>query len=146
MKRPFGVTALALVMVLAGIGFGLAGMEFFMMGTRGAISTGVESKALGVVLAGLGAAAGVIFLLFGVFHIVLAVGLLQLQDLARILSVLLFALSAAGAAVGLIVTVFRFNRIVLAWDVIVMAADMGFIWYLHRPHIKFFFTPRPEPK
>ena len=83
-----------------------------------------------------------IFLLFGVFHIVLAVGLLQLQDLARILSVLLFALSAAGAAVGLIVTVFRFNRIVLAWDVIVMAADTGASFgYPHRPHIRFFFTP-----
>jgi hypothetical protein len=77
---------------------------------------------------------------------VLAVGLIQLQDLARILSVLLFVLSAAGAAVGLIVTVFRFNEVVLAWDLIVMVADVGFIWYLHRPHIKLSFTPRPESK
>ena len=99
-----------------------------------------------MVLAGLGAAAGVIFLFFGVLHIVLAVGLLQLQDLARILSVLLFVLSAAGAAVGLSVTVFRLKRIGLAWDLIVMAADMGFIWYLHRTTNKLSFTPRAESK
>ena len=146
MKRPLGITLLALVMVVAGIAFGLAGVEFFVMGTRGAISAGVESKALAAALAGLGAAAGVIFLLFGVVHVVLAVGLIQLQDLARILSVLLFGLSAAGAAVGLIVTIFRFNRVVLGWDLVVMAADVGFIWYLHRPHIKLSFIPRPESK
>ena len=144
MKRPLGITALALVMIGAGIAFGVAGGEFFIMGTRGAISAGVDNKALALVFAGLGAAAGVIFLLFGVFHILLAVGLLQLQDLARILSILLFGLSAAGAAVGLIVTMIRFNRIVLAWDLLVMAADIGFIWYLQRPQVKIAFEPPPE--
>jgi hypothetical protein len=144
MKRPVGIIVPAAVMVIAGFAFGLAGIEFFLMGTRGAISAGVENKALAAALAGLGAAAGVIFLLFGVFHVVLAVGLLQLQDLARILSILLFGLSAVGAAIGLIVTIFRFNRVVLAWDLVVMATDVAFMWYLLRPHVKLSFIPPLE--
>jgi hypothetical protein len=140
MKRPIGVTIVAAVMVLAGVFFGLAGLAFFAMGSTGAMTVALSNAGLAAVLTGLGAAGGVIFLLFGVLHVVLAMGLLKLRNPARVLTMLLFALSAVGAIVGLLVTLARFNLIGLGWDSAVIVLDLWIIWYLIRPHVKEVFS------
>jgi hypothetical protein len=135
MKRPVGVTILTVLMIFAGFSFVAGGLNFFLMGTRGAIAGGAVGG-MAAVLSGLGAAAGVIFLLFGVLHVVLAIGLHQMRDAARILTVMLFALSLVGACIGAIVTLTRLAMLALGWDLLVLAVDIAVIWYLTRAHTK----------
>ena len=136
MKRPTGVTILGVMMALAGVLFAIAGLAFVFMGSTAAVATAHENGSVAALFAGLGAAAGVIFVLFGGLHIVLAIGILKLRNLARILTIFLFALSAAGACLGLIVILLRFSRIALAWNISLAAVDAFVLWYLLRPRIK----------
>jgi hypothetical protein len=123
-------------MILAGLGFAATGVLFFFMGSTGATATAPESGAMAAVLAALGAAAGVIFLLFGALHIVLAIAVFQLQNLARILTIFLFLLIAAGACLGLIATLLSYSHIGLLWNFSILALDLLALWYLLRPATK----------
>lgn len=87
-------------------------------------------------LAGLGAAAGVIFLLFGAVHVVLAVGIFKLRNVARVFTIFLFLLIGAGACLGLIATLLSYNHVALAWNVSLLAVDALALWYLLRPETK----------
>ena len=135
-KRPIGVTILGVMMIIAGVLFALTGLAFVFMGSTAAVATGRENSGVAILLAGLGAAAGVIFLLFGGVHMVLATGILKLRNVARILTILLFALSAAGACLGLIAISVRFSRVALAWNASLVVVDAWVLWYLLRPQIK----------
>ena len=146
MKRPVGVTILTAGMVLAGLGFAATGVLFFFMGSTGATATAPQSGATAAALAALGAAGGVIFLLFGAVHVVLAIAIFQLRNLARILTIFLFLLIAAGACLGLIATLLSYSHISLAWNVFILVLDLLALWYLLRPATKeaFLRTPRIE--
>jgi hypothetical protein len=136
MRRPLGVTILGAGMILAGLGFAATGVLFFFMGSTGATATAPENGAMAAVLAALGAAAGVIFLLFGALHIVLAIAVFQLRNLARILTIFLFLLIAAGACLGLVATLLSYSHIGLLWNVSILALDLLALWYLLRPATK----------
>jgi hypothetical protein len=136
MRRPFGVTVLGAGMILAGLGFAATGVLFFFMGSTGATATAPENGAMAAVLAALGAAAGVIFLLFGALHVVLAIAVFQLRNLARILTIFLFLLIAAGACLGLVATLLSYSHIGLLWNVSILALDLLALWYLLRPATK----------
>jgi hypothetical protein len=146
MKRPVGVTILAAGMVLAGLGFAATGVLFFFMGSTGATATAPQSGAAAAALAALGAAGGVIFLLFGAVHVLLAIAIFQLRNLARILTIFLFLLIAAGACLGLIATLLSYSHVSLAWNVFILVLDLLALWYLLRPATKeaFLRTPRIE--
>jgi len=134
-RTPIGVEILAVLMVLAGVLFVIVGATFFISGPKdGAarLQTGILSAAW----AGVDAAAGVIFLTFGALHGVLAIGLIRLRNAARILSILLFGMSATGACLGLTAALARLSYTALAWNVAVVAADAGALWYLLRPEVK----------
>ena len=135
-RTPIGVEILAALMGLAGILFVIAGVAFFISGPKEGAAIGLQAGALGTAWTGVGAAAGVIFFIFGALHEVLAVGLIRLRNAARVLSILLLGLSAIGACLGLTATLLRFNYTALAWNVAVMAADAGALWYLLRPQVK----------
>ncbi len=136
MGRPLGVTILGVGMILAGLGFAATGVIFFFMGSTGATATAPENGAMAILLAALGAAAGVIFLLFGVLHVVLAIAVFQLRNLARILTIFLFLLIAAGACLGLIATLVSYSHIGLLWNVSILVVDLLALWYLLRPATK----------
>jgi hypothetical protein len=136
MVRPIGVSILSVAMVLAGVLFALAGLALVFMGSTAAVAAGRENSGVAALLAGLGAAAGVIFLLFGGLHMVLAMGIFKLRNVARILTIFLFALSSAGACLGLIAALVRFSHVALAWNVSLVVADACVLWYLLRPEIK----------
>ena len=125
-RTPIGVEILAALMALAGILFAIVGMSFFILRPKGIDTAWVVA----------GAAAGVIFLAFGALHEVLAFGLMKLRDVARVLSILLFGLSATGGCLGLIATLVRFSPTPLAWNIAVVAADAGALWYLLSPQVK----------
>jgi hypothetical protein len=136
MGRPLGVTILCAVMIAAGLGFAATGLIFFFMGSTGAAATASTHGIVATMLAATGAAAGVIFLLFGGFHIVLAIGIFKLRDIARVFTIFLFLLIGAGACLGLIATVLSFSRVSLAWNVSLLALDALILWYLLRPQTK----------
>ena len=136
MGRPIGVTILGLLLIAAGIGFAAIGFLLFFMGSTGASATATTSGAMAALLAGLGAAAGVIFLLFGVLHVVLAIGIFKLRNLARVLTIFLFLLIGAGACLGLIATLLSYSHIALAWNASLLAVDVLALWYLLRPETK----------
>jgi len=136
MGRPVGVTILGAGMILAGLGFAATGLIFFFMGSTGATATAPENGAMATLLAALGAAAGVIFLLFGALHVVLAMAIFKLRNLGRILTIFLFLLIAAGACLGLIATLVSYSHFGLVWNVAILALDLLALWYLLRPATK----------
>jgi hypothetical protein len=136
MGRPVGVTILGAGMILAGLGFAATGLVFFFMGSTGATATAPENGAMATLLAALGAAAGVIFLLFGALHVVLAMAIFKLRNLGRILTIFLFLLIAAGACLGLVATLVSYSHFGLVWNVFILALDLLALWYLLRPATK----------
>ena len=136
MGRPVGVTILGVLMIVAGFGFAVAGLVFLLMGSTGAMATTQTSGIMAALLAALGAAAGVIFLLFGGLHIVLAIGIFKMRNIARIFTIFLFLLIGTGACLGLIATLLSYSHVGLAWNVSLLAVDSLALWYLLRPHVK----------
>lgn len=136
MNRPFGVTILSVVMIAAGLGFGGAAVVFFRAGSKAATAVAPSSGISAASYAALGAAAGVIFLLFGGLHIVLALGILGLRNLARVLTIFLFVLIGAGACLGLAATLLSYSHIAVAWNVTLLALAVLAVWYLLRPQTK----------
>jgi len=123
-------------MILAGLGFGATGIIFFFMGSTGATATAPENGVMATLLIALGAAAGVIFLLFGALHLVLAIAIFQLRNIARILTIFLFLLIAAGACLGLVATLVSYSHVGLLWNLSILAVDLLALWYLLRPATK----------
>jgi hypothetical protein len=136
MGRPIGVTILVVLMIAAGIGFAAMGFFFFFVGSTGATATAPTSGARAAMFAALGAAAGVIFLLFGGLHIVLAIGIFRMRNLARVLTIFLFMLIGAGACLGLLATLLSYSHIALEWNVSLLALDALALWYLLRAETK----------
>jgi|ERR1700722_6397736 hypothetical protein len=139
MGRPVGVTILSVGMIVAGLGFGAAGVIFFFMGSTGATATAPTSGAMATLLAALGAAAGVIFLLFGALHVVLAIAIFQLRNIARVITIFLFLLIAAGSCLGLVSTLISYSHAGLLWNVSILVVDLLVVWYLLRSSTKVAF-------
>src|ERR1019366_8457879 len=135
MGRPLGVTILALLLIAAWIGFAAIGFLLFFMGSTGATATAPTNGAMAALLAGLGAAAGGICLLFGALHVVLAIGIFKLRNLAGILTILLLLLIGAGGCLGLIATLMSYSHVALMWNVSLLALDGLGLWYLLRSEI-----------
>jgi hypothetical protein len=91
-------------------------------------------------LAALSAAGGIIFLLFGALHVVLAIAIFQLRNVARILTIFLFLLVAAGACLGLIATLMSYSHVALLWNFTIIVLDLLALWYLLRPQTKEVFS------
>jgi hypothetical protein len=136
MRRPVGVNVLGVLMIAAGLGFAAAGFLFFFMGTTGASATAPTHGVVAAMLAAVGAAAGVIFLLFGALHVVLAIGIFRMRNVARVFTIFLFILIGAGASLGAIATLLSYSHIALAWNVSLLAVDALALWYLLRPETK----------
>jgi hypothetical protein len=140
MERPLGITILGAGMILAGLGFAAAAVFIFFVGSTGATAAAPESSALAALLAALSAAGGIIFLLFGALHVVLAIAIFQLRNVARILTIFLFLLVAAGACLGLIATLMSYSHVALLWNFTILALDLLALWYLLRPQTKEVFS------
>jgi hypothetical protein len=123
-------------MILAGLGFGVAAVFIFLAGSTGATAAAPENGAMATALAALGAAGGIIFLLFGAVHVILAIAVFQLRNLARILTIFLFVLIAVGACLGLFATLLSYSRVGLLWNVSILLLDLLALWYLLRPATK----------
>jgi hypothetical protein len=134
MERPTGVTILA---VLAFIGAGLlvfAALGAMLMG--GVMLSRMGAGPIGV-LGGVGVAvAAVIFLVIAVLYVVMGVGLLKVQNWARILTIVLVGLGALAQALGVLGALAHFHPFLFVWRAIFVAIDVWIIVYLLKPHVK----------
>jgi hypothetical protein len=140
MTRPIGVTLFGIFMIVAGIGFAVAGVLFFVLGSTGASATAPTNGPMATLLTAVGAAAGVVFLVFGGLHIVLAFGIFKLRNIARVLTIFLFAIIGIGALLGLAATIFSYSHVGLIWNSSLLVVDALALWYLLRPATKEAFT------
>jgi hypothetical protein len=146
MNRPIGVTILAIlnfigaaICLLGGIGMILGGgFIATMLSQQGQGSAGAAG-----IFAGLGAAAGVFIILVGGVSILLGFGLWKLKGWARIVSIVLYGISAALQLLGLLGSLAHFNAFAVIWSVFWIAVDAFVIWYLLKPEVKAAFQPRP---
>jgi hypothetical protein len=70
-------------------------------------------------------------------------GLWKLKGWARIISIVLFGISAALNLLGMLGTLAHFNVFALMWGAFWIAVDAFVIWYLLKPEVKAAFQPRP---
>jgi uncharacterized membrane protein (DUF2068 family) len=95
------------------------------------------------ILAGLGAAAGVVIIICGGISALIGFGLWKLKGWARIVSIVLYGISAALQLLGLLGSLAHFNAFAVIWSVFWIAVDAFIIWYLLKPEVKAAFQPRP---
>jgi hypothetical protein len=147
MGRPVGVTILAILnfigaafCLLGGIGMILGGGFVASM-----LSQGQGAGAAGI-LAGLGAAAGVFIIIIGGVSALVGFGLWKLKGWARIVSIVLYGISAALQLLGLLGSLAHFNAFAVIWSVFWIAIDSWIIWYLLKPEIKAAFRPPAQAR
>jgi hypothetical protein len=146
MGRPTGVTILAILnfigaafCLLGGIGMILGGgFIATMLSQQGQGNAGAAG-----ILAGLGAAAGVVIIICGGISALIGFGLWKLKGWARIVSIVLYGISAALQLLGLLGSLAHFNAFAVIWSVFWIAVDAFVIWYLLKPEVKAAFQPRP---
>lgn len=134
MERPAGVTILAVLafflagfLVLAGLGALLGGAVLSHMAASGGLK----------MLAGVGAAIlGAIFLGFAVIYIVDAIGLLKMANWARILTIILVALSLFHSAFRLFRSLVHLHPIAVFFTLVIAAIDVWILVYLFKPEVK----------
>jgi hypothetical protein len=139
MGRPVGVTILAILnfivaafCLLGGIGMILGGgFIATMLSQQGQGSAGAAG-----ILAGLGAAAGVFIIIMGGVSALVGFGLWKLKGWARIVSIVLYAISGAFQLLGILGTLAHFNVFALMWGAFWVAVDAFVIWYLLKPEVK----------
>jgi uncharacterized membrane protein (DUF2068 family) len=87
-------------------------------------------------LAGLGAAVGIFFLILAAIDMVLAMGLLKLKEWARIVTIVLTAIGGALGALGLLGSLIHFSLIGTLFRVCILAIQVWIILYLLKPEVK----------
>jgi hypothetical protein len=140
MGRPTGVTVLAILdfigaafCVLGGIGMILGGGFIATMVSQ---QSGQGSAGAAGILAGLGAAAGVFIIIIGGISALVGFGLWKLKGWARIVSIVLTAISGAFQLLGLLGSFAHFNLFAVVWSLFWIAIDALIIWYLLKPEVK----------
>ena len=145
MGRPVGVTILAILnfigaafCLLGGIAMILGGVFMATMLSQGQGSAGAAG-----ILAGLGAAAGVFIIIVGGVSALVGFGLWKLKEWARVVSIVLYGISAALQLLGLLGSLAHFNAFAVIWSVFWIAVDAFVIFYLLKPEVKAAFRQRP---
>src|SRR5947208_7664420 len=149
MNRPVGVTILAILCfigtvlcVIGGIGV-MAGGGFIANLINQ--SAGQGSAGAAGLLAGLGAAVGVIILIFGAVYALVGWGLWKLKEWARIVTIVLVAIGALFQVLGVLRRLPHFNIASLLWSSRWLAIDALIIWYLLQLEIKAAFQGAQIP-
>jgi hypothetical protein len=149
MGRPVGVTILAILNFI-GAAFCLLGGIAMILG-GGFIATMLSQQGQGSagaagILAGLGAAAGVFIIIMGGVSALVGFGMWKLKGWARIVSIVLFAISAVMQLLGLLGSLAHFNVFAVVWSLFWVAVDAFVIWYLLKPEVKAAFQPAVQAR
>jgi hypothetical protein len=139
MNRPVGVTVIAVLEFLGAAFCILVGLGAMLGG--GFLATimsqsGAQGSMAGAgILGALGAAVGVVLLVFAALYIVVGWGMLKLKGWARIVTMIFAGLGILGALLGLATTFTHFAVIGLFWLVVRLAIAGWILWYLLQPNV-----------
>ena len=138
MERPTGVTILAILNFLGAGLYALLAVLFFLIGAGGAASGVLDEMGGGAAafLLGLGAAVGVILLIFAAIGLAIGIGMWKLRNWARIVTIVLVGLSLLLGVLGLLGSLISFELGSLIFQAIFVALYAWIIWYLFQPHVK----------
>jgi hypothetical protein len=144
MKRPFGVTVVAVLMCIGAALLALGSLAFFMLGAV-AVTEGAHGP-LAQLYLGVGALGAGIFLVRAVANATVAIYMWRLVYWARLAAIAFTALGLLFAVIGILASLPHPAIMVVAWQVFVIAIDVWILWYLMRPHVKdAFAAPRQHP-
>ncbi|MFZ0584334.1 MAG: hypothetical protein WAN72_03260 [Candidatus Acidiferrales bacterium] len=138
MKRPAGVTIIAILTFCAAAILAVGSAAFFVVAVMG--MTGADSgNPVSVAIAGMGAAGGFSLLVLGGIAVCLAKGVLKLREWARIASIVSIAMGVGCTILSL--TVFRGYVLVpvvpsLVCHLLLMATAVWMLAYLLLPRVK----------
>src|SRR3972149_12029915 len=140
MDRPTGVTILAVLNFLGAALYILIGLLFILgMGIRGGMmgQAGGEGSAgaMGMMM-GLGGGAGVIFIVLSLIPLLIGWGLWKLKNWARIITLVLMALGALLALLGVALGGLAGEMFSAGFSGVFLLICAWIIWYLLRPHVK----------
>ncbi len=134
MERPVGVTVLG---VLGYIGAGCLVLAALGVLVGGAMVANFAARPGLGMFAGIGGViVGVFFLVFAAFYVVTAVGLMKLQNWARILVIVLCFIGALFNALGVLSALVHVHPLLLLWRGVVLAIEIWIALYLLKPHVK----------
>src|SRR5262249_3270356 len=88
------------------------------------------------IMAGLGAALGIFFLIIAALDIAVAIGLLNLKEWARIVTIVLTGLGAALGLLGLLGGLIHFVLFASLFRLCILAMQGWIIMYLLKPDVK----------
>jgi hypothetical protein len=145
MVRPTGVTILGVLAIFGGAGAIALGL-LFMLGSDFIAHRLVNMPALSVAGTAVFVGIGLFFLLAGAFQLVIAIGLLNLANWARVLTMVFAAIGLAAAALGVLGALVHFLPVLMMRRAITGVIDALIIWYLSQPHVKQAFTPQATPQ
>jgi hypothetical protein len=144
MNRPAGVTVIAVFEFVIGALCILGGLAIMLGGGFLAAimsQSGAQGSAAGAGIMGvLGAAAGVVVLIFAALYILAGWGMIQLRGWARIVTLVLAALWILGSLFGLATTFLHFNVFALFWIAVRVAIAGWVMWYLLQPNVSAAFS------
>lgn len=135
MERPTGVTILAVLCFLGAVCALLAGLMFFVGGSL--LSGMAHSAGPGSALLAMGGAViGVICLFFAVLYFAVGLGLIKLQNWARVTAIILAAIGIIFGLFGLLGQAMHLMIFSLIFQLIFLAIYVWILIYLLKPHVK----------
>jgi uncharacterized protein len=133
-KRPFGVTVVAVLMCVGAGLLALGSLAFFTLGEL-AVTAGAEGP-MSQLFSEMGTFGAGIFLALAVTYAGLAIYMLRLVDWARLAAIVLILVGLVLAGIGILVSLPHPKIMVFAWQLFVIAVDASILRYLTRPHVK----------
>jgi len=138
MKRPFGVTVVAILMFIGGGVLAVGSLMYFLLGAV-AVTAGAEGP-MSRLFSDMGTIGVAIFVTLAAAYLILAISIFRLVCWARLASIVSIAFGLFFAIIGILVSFPRPDMMVFGWQLFVIAADIWILAYLMRPHVREVFN------
>ena len=140
MRRPIGVTLIAILMFLGAAFLVLGSAACFVVGVMNFTGPGAHDPVTAAIV-GMALAAGFSLLLLAGIYTTLGIGVLQLRETARQLCMASISLGVALTRAALFIFVLHPRAPMIAAQLLVIAAYIGTLAYLVSPGVRRAFTP-----
>ncbi|MGB7752847.1 MAG: hypothetical protein WCF88_14945, partial [Candidatus Acidiferrales bacterium] len=140
MKRPIGVTVIAILMFLVAALLVLCSIACFFVGVMNVTAADSHDPVTAAII-GMTLAAGFSLLLLAAINVTLGIGVLQLRETARRLCMASISLGVALTLAALFLLVLHPPAEMIAAQLLLLAAYVGTLAYLVSPSVRQAFTP-----
>lgn len=136
MQRPTGVVVIGILYILGAVFAILAGLGAFIFGGAFLAHFASAGMPVGGAVAAMVSAIGVVLIVFGVFALIIAIGLFGLKNWARIVAMALAALGVIFGLLALLPLALHFAMFRIFYVLIRIAINALILWYLNQPDVK----------